>query len=164
GTQLAYALQYLHAHKHTRLITVMIGANDTFICQATTAGHCTTPAELGAVATQIATNLSTALGAIRGAGYDGPLVVVTYYSLSYSDPTALAGAAFLDSTITSAAHAYGAIIADGLGAFAAASAPFGGSPCAAGLLIKLPGGGCDVHPTLAGHKLLAAAVLQAIGA
>src|SRR5581483_533421 len=36
GTQLAYALQYLHAHKHTRLITVMIGANDTFICQATT--------------------------------------------------------------------------------------------------------------------------------
>jgi lysophospholipase L1-like esterase len=155
GTQLAYALQYLHAHKHTRLITIMVGANDAFVCQATTADHCTSPAELGAVATQIATNLGTTLAAIRAAGYSGPLVAVTYYSLSYTDPAQIAGALFLDNTISAVAH---------FAAFAAGSAASGGSPCAAGLLIKLPNGSCDVHPTLAGHKLLAAAVLQAIGA
>src|SRR3954466_225220 len=40
GTQMEYALHYLAAHKHTRLITIDIGANDAFICQATTADHC----------------------------------------------------------------------------------------------------------------------------
>jgi lysophospholipase L1-like esterase len=164
GTQLQYALQYLHAHKHTRLITIMVGANDAFVCQATTASHCTSPADLGAVATQIATNLGTTLAAIRGAGYDGPLVAVSYYSLSYTDPAQIAGALFLNNTISAVAQAYGGIVADGFAAFAAGSAASGGSPCAAGLLIKLPNGSCDVHPTLAGHKLLAAAVLKAIGA
>jgi lysophospholipase L1-like esterase len=163
GTQLDYALHYLAAHKHTRLITIMIGANDAFVCQETTLDHCTSGAELVGVATQIETNLATALGAIRAAGYTGPLVAVTYYSLSYSDPAQLAGALFLNSALTTVAQAFGGIVADGFGAFAAGSAPFGGSPCAAGLLIKLPGGGCDVHPTLAGHRLLAAAVLQALG-
>lgn len=164
GTQLAYALQYLHAHKHTRLVTIMIGANDAFVCQETTLDHCGSPAELIGVATQIATNLNTVFAAIRGAGYDGPLVAVTYYSLSYSDPAQLGGALFLNSAVTGVASAYGGIVADGLAAFAGPSAAFGGSPCAAGLLIRLPGGGCDVHPTLAGHRLLAGAVLKALGA
>ena len=164
GTQLQYALDYLHAHKHTRLITIMIGANDFFVCQATTLDHCTSGGELAAVATQIGTNLATVLGAIRGAGYTGTIVAVTYYSLSYSDPAQVFGALFLNSPMTTVAPAFGAIIADGFGAFAAGSAASGGDPCAAGLLIKLPGGGCDVHPTLAGQRLLAGAVLKALGA
>jgi lysophospholipase L1-like esterase len=164
GTQMEYALHYLHAHKHTRLVTLDIGANDAFLCQETTADHCTSPAELVGVAGQIAADIATIIHQLRGAGYAGPIVVLTYYSLSYSDPTQVALAQFLDSTIASATTASGGIVADGFGAFAGPSAAFGGDPCAAGLLIKLPDGSCNIHPSLAGHRLLAAAIAQAIGA
>lgn len=164
GTQMDYALQYLHAHKHTQLITLDIGANDAFVCQETTADHCTSTSELLGVAGQIASNIGTIIQQLRGAGYQGPIVVLTYYSLSYSDPTQLALSEFLDSTIATAATASGGIVADGFGAFAGPSAAFGGSPCAAGLLIKLPDGSCNIHPSPAGHQLLAGAIAKAIGA
>src|SRR5205823_3218395 len=121
------------------------------------------PVELTALAAQIATNLGSIYGQLRGV-YQGPIVALTYYSLSYSDPRQVALARFLDSVIAGVTSAYGGIVADGFGAFLAPSAPFGGDPCAAGLLIKLPGGGCDVHPTSAGQRLLAAAIAAAIGA
>jgi lysophospholipase L1-like esterase len=35
---------------------------------------------------------------------------------------------------------------------------------AAGLLIRLPDGTCNIHPSAAGHRLLAAAIANAIGA
>lgn len=164
GTQMEYALRYLAAHKHTRLITIDIGANDAFLCQETTPDHCASPAELGAVAHEIAGNLGTIFHELRDvAGYQGPIVALTYYSLSYSDPAAVAGAQFLDSVIASVATANGGIVADGLGAFAAPSAAFGGDPCAAGLLIKLPNGTCNIHPSPAGHRLLAEAIADALG-
>ncbi|HEV8461946.1 MAG TPA: SGNH/GDSL hydrolase family protein [Gaiellaceae bacterium] len=165
GTQMEYALHYLAAHKHTRLITIDIGANDAFLCQETTADHCTSPAELQGVASTIATNLVTIIRELRSdAGYGGPIVVLTYYSLSYSDPAAVAGTQFLDSVIAGAATAAGAIVADGFGAFQGPSAPFGGDPCAAGLLIKLPDGTCNIHPSPPGQQLLASAIAKAIGA
>ena len=87
GTQMDYALHYLAAHKHTRLVTIDIGANDVFLCQETTSDHCTAPAELNGVANEIATNLGTIFHELRDvAGYHGPIVALTYYSLSYSDP------------------------------------------------------------------------------
>lgn len=164
GTQIQYALDYLAHHDHTRLVTIMIGANDFFLCQATTADHCVAPAELGAVATQLAGDVTSIFAQIRGAGYTGPIVTLTYYSLSYSDPVTLAGTLFLNSIVAGVTLASGGIVADGLAAFQGPSAAFGGSPCAAGLLIKLPNGTCDVHPTQTGQKLLAGAVLQALGA
>lgn len=164
GTQMDYALQYLHAHKHTKLITLDIGANDAFVCQETTADRCTSTSELLGVAGQIASNIGTIIQQLRGAGYQGPIVVLTYYSLSYSDPTQLALSQFLDSTIATATTANGGIVADGFGAFAGPSAAFGGDPCAAGLLIKLPDGSCNIHPSPAGHRLLAGAIAKAIGA
>jgi hypothetical protein len=75
----------------------------------------------------------------------------------------VAGALFLNSAIAGVTTANGGIVADGFGAFGAASAAFGGSPCAAGLLIKLPDGTCNIHPSPAGHRLLAAAIATAIG-
>jgi lysophospholipase L1-like esterase len=164
GTQLEYALDYLAHHNNTRLVTIMIGANDAFLCQATTADHCSSPAELGAVAGQIATDLGVVFAQVRAAGYTGPIVTLTYYSLSYTDPAAIAGALFLNSVAAGVTLASGGSVADGFAAFQGASTAFGGSPCAAGLLIKLPNGTCDVHPTRAGQQLLAGAVLQAIGA
>jgi hypothetical protein len=58
----------------------------------------------------------------------------------------------------------GGKVADGFAAFEGPSAAFGGSPCAAGLLIKLPDGTCNIHPSPAGHLLLAQAIEDVAGA
>jgi lysophospholipase L1-like esterase len=165
GTQMDYALHYLAAHKHTRLITIDIGANDAFLCQETTPDHCSSPIELAGVASEIAGNLGTIFHNLRVvAGYQGPIVALAYYSLSYSDPTQVAGTQFLNSVIAGVTTANGGIVADGFTAFQGPSSAFGGDPCAAGLLIKLPDGTCNIHPSPAGQKLLAAAIAEAIGA
>jgi len=164
GTQIDYALHYLAAHKHTRLITIDIGANDVFLCQETTPDHCTSPTELGGVLNEIAGNLGTIFHDLRDvAGYRGQIVALTYYSLSYSDPTQVAGTQLLNSFIAGVAAQYGGTVADGFGAFEGPSLAFGGDPCAAGLLIKLPDGTCNIHPSPLGHQLLAQAIAQAIG-
>lgn len=165
GTQMDYALHYLAAHKHTRLVTIDIGANDVFLCQETTSDHCTAPAELNGVANEIATNLGTIFHELRDvAGYHGPIVALTYYSLSYSDPATVAGTVFLDSVIAGVTTANSGIVADGFAAFEDPSLTSGGDPCAAGLLIKLPDGTCNIHPSPAGQQLLAGAIAKAIGA
>jgi lysophospholipase L1-like esterase len=164
GTQMDYALHYLAAHNHTRLVTIDIGANDAFLCQETTPDHCSSPAELIGVANAIAANLRTIFHELRDvAGYRGPIVVLTYYSLSYSDPVQVAATQFLDSVIAGAATLNSGIVADGFAAFQGPSAAFAGDPCAAGLLIKLPNGTCNIHPSPVGHRLLAAAIAKAFG-
>jgi lysophospholipase L1-like esterase len=159
GTQMEYALKYLAVHRHTRLVTINIGANDAFLCQETTADHCTSTGELQALVREIEANLATIYTLIRGvAHYHGLLVALTYYSLSYSDPTQVAGAELLDSAIASVTMHFGGKVADGFAAFEGPSDAAGGSPCAAGLLIKLPDGTCNIHPSPAGHLLLAQAI------
>ena len=69
----------------------------------------------------------------------------------------------LNQVVTEVTLAYGGTVADGFGAFAAASAAAGGNACAAGLLIPLPGGGCDIHPSLEGQRVLAEAIALALG-
>ena len=81
------------------------------------------------------------------ARYHGPLVALTYYSLSYSDPTQVAGTKALNSAIASVTEKFGGKVADGFAAFEGPSLAAGGTPCAAGLLIKVPGG--LQHPPLA---------------
>jgi lysophospholipase L1-like esterase len=159
GTQMLYALRYLATHRNTRLVTIDIGANDVFLCQETTKDACASTAELQAVLKKIQVNLSIIYALIRDvARYHGPLVALTYYSLSYSDPTQVAGTEALNSVIASVTEKFGGKVADGFAAFQGPSAAFGGSPCAAGLLIKLPDGTCNIHPSPAGHQLLAQAI------
>jgi lysophospholipase L1-like esterase len=158
GTQLAYAIDYLRSHPRTRLVTINIGANDLFICQATTADRCT-GTDFPAVLRQIGANLATALSALRQtAHYHHNLVLLTYYSLNYADPVGVAGTTALNAALTAAAAPFDAVVADGFAAFQSASAAAGGDPCAAGLLIPLPTGGCNIHPSALGHQLLAAAI------
>jgi lysophospholipase L1-like esterase len=163
GTQMQYALRYLATHRHTRLVTIDIGANDVFLCQETTADACASTAEFDAVLDEIQANLTTIYTLIRHvAHYHGLLVALTYYSVSYSDPAEVAGTEALDSVIASVTEKFGGKVADGFAAFEGPSAAFGGSPCAAGLLIKLPDGTCNIHPSPAGHLLLAQAIEDVI--
>ena len=164
GTQMEYALEYLAVHRHTQLVTINIGANDAFLCQETTADMCASPTELQALVQEIRANLTAIYTQIRDvAHYQGLLVALTYYSLSYSSLAAEQGALLLNSVITSATTAFGGKVADGFAAFEGPSAAFGGDPCVAGLLIKLPDGTCNVHPSPAGHLLLARAIEDVVG-
>ena len=163
GSQLDFAVHYLRRHPHTRLVSIDIGANDVFACQATTVDHCT-GTDFAAVTAQVEDNLDTILAALRHrAHYHHRLVVLTYYSLDYADPVGTAAIEALNAALVRAALAHRAVVADGFGAFEAAAAPAGGDVCAAGLIIALPSGGCNVHPTLEGQRILATAVRQVAG-
>jgi lysophospholipase L1-like esterase len=163
GTQMQYALKYLATHRHTKLVTIDIGANDVFLCQESTADACASTTEVQAVLAKIQTDLAIIYALIRNvAHYHGLLVALTYYSLSYSDPAQVAGTEALNSAIASVTEKFGGKVANGFAAFAGPSAAFGGSPCAAGLLIKLPDGTCNIHPSPAGHLLLAKAIEDVI--
>jgi lysophospholipase L1-like esterase len=161
GTQLAYALNYLKHHRGTRAVSLMIGANDGFLCQETTADHCAS--ELPAVLAKVGHNVATILSAIRaGAHYRGRIVLVSYYSLNYADPVAAGTSQALNSALTTAAAPYGVTVADGYGTFQQAAAQSGGDSCKAGLLTQLTTGGCGVHPSVGGQSLLALAVEKAL--
>jgi lysophospholipase L1-like esterase len=161
GTQLQYAVRYLRSHPNTRLVTLMIGANDAFLCQETTPDQCVS--ELPSVLQQVAADVADILKAVRhSARYQGQIVIVNYYSIDYSNVLDTSATQGLNGAMDSAASPYHVQIADGFGAFQAAAAQAGGNSCAAGLLTELTGGGCGVHPSLAGQALLALAVEQAI--
>jgi lysophospholipase L1-like esterase len=157
GSQLDFAVDYLRAHRRTRLVTLMVGANDGFLCQRNTPDHCV--AELPAVLQTVAANVATILGRIRyEAHYVGQVVLVNYYSLDYGDPTQNALSAGLNQVLDAAAAPFHVAIADGFGAFQAVAAQAGGDTCAAGLLTVLTTGGCGIHPSATGQDVLADAV------
>jgi lysophospholipase L1-like esterase len=165
GTQLAFATAYLSTHPRTRLVTLTLGANDIFRFQK----DCAEPQPFGTcplglfgptgVLAVMGANLNLIFRALRATGYTGLIVAVTYYSLDYSD---VSGAVLLNSPMVAAATANGVLIASGLNAWAEKAD--GGSSCVAKLLIMLPDGSCDVHPTALGHKKLAQEITNTIAA
>lgn len=161
--QLSYATSYLRRHPDTALVSLMIGANDGFLCQRTTPDGCAS--ELPALLATIGHNVAKILARLRGsAHYTGRIVIVDYYSLDYSDPTSNAFSQALNSAMNNAAAPYGVVVADGYGTFQQAAAQAGGDSCAAGLLTTLTTGGCGVHPSVAGQELLAGAIERALAA
>ncbi len=158
GSQLAYAVGYLRTHRTVRLVSVGIGLNDLVVCVQRSSDGCAGAAEQTALAASIRAGLRVVLDRIRGAGYRGRLVVVTYYSPTRAEQAAVAD---LDTLLRAAAASHGAVVADGAGAFDRASSAEGGDLCAAGLLVRLPGGSCDEHPSAKGQADLAAAVVAA---
>ena len=168
GSQMAYAVKYLTDHSDgTSLVTIDIGANDGFVCEEL--GECSTRAGLEAALHQISVNLHDILGQIRGTGFQGPLVLLNYYSTApYKDPTQAAAVALtvmLNQALDAATTGYNVIIADGFGAFAkAASGTVTDDPCAAGLLIKVSSTPleCNIHPSRLGHQVLAASIENAL--
>jgi lysophospholipase L1-like esterase len=163
GSQLAYALSYLHSHHNVRLVSLMIGANDFFVCQGTTKDGCASASEQNATTATITKNIHTILGSIRNkAHYTGQIVIVNYYSLNYGSSAVNAQSRVLNQVQDAAAKPYHVEIADGFGELGAAAVHSGGDTCKAGLLTQLSSGGCGIHPSYAGQTLLAQAVEKAI--
>jgi lysophospholipase L1-like esterase len=166
GPQLAYAVAFLESHHHVHLVTLQIGGNDVLALQALCGG---VPAcilsGLPAVEAQMAANLNTIYMAIRHEGhYHGAIVTVPYFAFNYNDPTNVAVVTSLDGVVAAVATAYHARVADVFGAFLAASAP-SGIPCFAGLQVPTPSNPaspCDIHPSAAGHAVIAKAILATL--
>ena len=107
-------------------------------------------------------NLDLILATLRGqAGYQGPLVVVDYYPVNYGNLPFVRQIEALNAALAGAADRSGARLADAFGAFLAASAG-AADDLRACLTVRMPGGGCDLHPTARGQQLLATVVQRAI--
>lgn len=168
-SQLDFAIRFLQEHKRTKLITIDIGANDLFLLQAGCLGEsgCVLrglQGPQGLLAT-LRGNLQTIYARLRDdGGFHGRLVALTYYALDYNDPAQVFVINAINGVVASVTTAQPAgFVADGFTAFAAASGP-SGSPCAAGLLIRLSVTPliCDIHPSPAGQALLALTIRSVV--
>jgi lysophospholipase L1-like esterase len=163
GSQLAFAVSFLEHHPATTLVTLMIGANDGFVCQETTADHCTSASELATLSATIRRNVATIVRTIRDrAHYRGQLVVVNYYSVDSANPLDAAESHVVDAALDAGARGFHVAIAHGDRLFAEASAYSHDDECTAGLLTQLSTGGCGVHPSPSGQAVLALAVESAL--
>jgi lysophospholipase L1-like esterase len=169
GSQLSYAVAFLRTHKHTSLVTMTIGANDFFLLETACMNQTAVPlvlcieGGLGGVLTSLQANLTTIYQQIRATGYRGTIVALTYYTVNYKDPVGVFVISSIDTVLGAVTRAFGGRVADGFGAFGAiALSTAGGDSCAAGLLIKLADGTCNIHPSAFGAEVLAHAVEAAL--
>jgi lysophospholipase L1-like esterase len=162
GSQLSFAVSYLRKHPKTRLVSLMIGANDLFLCQATTSDGCVS--ELRATYAKIARNVKRILSRIRNkAGYRGRIVLMRYYALKYGSDPLVPVVRGLNTAASNAARPYRVRVADGFGEWRRATGHSGGDSCTAGLLTQLGAPGkCGVHPSWSGQALLSQALIRAI--
>ena len=129
GTQMAFAVSYLRSHRGTRLVTLTLGANDAFRFQndcaaGPTVGTC--PLGLDGVIATMQANLNTIFAQLRGTGYTGLIVAVTYYALDYRHTS---NAELLNAPMIAAAGAHGALVASGLEAWRNTALGAGGALC-----------------------------------
>jgi len=169
GTQSSYALAFLATHRQTRLVTIMLGANDVELLQTACAGDPTCIANgLPQVLAAVSQNMATILGEIRGTGYKGVIIVENYYSLDYTNPTTTETTVLLNQAVGAPTATFGAAVADVFSAFQlAASNPLaGGNTCKAGLLNASAANPfiCDTHPSQSGQQLIAQVVESAYAA
>ena len=165
ATQFAFATGYLRVNPSTPLVTIMLGANDLFLLEQQCNGD-PTCIQHGApqVFAQAEANMAQILAGLRATGYTGPIVIVNYYSLDYSDQFVTALTEGLNQAITAPASQFGATVADVFTAFQQlASNPFAqGNTCVAGLLAaanpQTSPPSCDVHPSQLGHKAMAGVI------
>jgi lysophospholipase L1-like esterase len=165
GAQLSYAVAFLRRHPRVRLVSLMIGANDIFLCEKNTPSHCLSTTDQNKTISTAARNVKTILSAIRTQGrYTGQIAIVTYYSTDFTSALITGVIKKLNRAVVTVSKPYKIEIADGFDQFRLASIKYANKPCLAGLITQLnsTAGDCGVHPTYAGSALLAEAVLSAI--
>jgi hypothetical protein len=150
---------FLRSNSRTRLITIDIGANDLFVLQRTCArtpdpNACFTNG-FPVLLQTLVDDLGVIHAAIRGAGFSGELVAVTYHVTNFADPVAVLVIDAINQVVDRVIRNFGCVVASGLSAFQRASAGLGGDTFLAGL----PG---DIHPTAVGQTLLAQTVVDTI--
>jgi lysophospholipase L1-like esterase len=162
--QLATGVKFLKAHHNVRLVSLMIGANDAFLCLKKTTDGCLT--EFNATLAKIGKNVTRILKAVRNAGYKGQIVIAQYYSLDYGNAIDNFQAKGLNSAMQKAAKPFHVRVAKTFAMFRSAARQAHGDTCAAELLTQLKndpnGNRCGVHPSVAGQALIAQAVERAV--
>jgi lysophospholipase L1-like esterase len=163
GSQLSAAVKYLRSHPGVRLVSLMIGANDAFRCQSTTADGCTSPAERSGALAEVTRSVHRILSEVRNrARYRGQIVIVHYFSEDYASPAANGASQALNHAQDTGAKGFHVRVANGYGEFRTAAQRFGQHTCLAGLLTQVGNyGDCGIHPSYAGQALLAKAVATA---
>jgi hypothetical protein len=165
-SQLDFTDGFLQSHPMTLVVSIDIGANDLFVLEKDCGGNISCILNgLPAMLATLSANLDTIYGHIRNLdGYTHKLVALTYYSLNYSDSIGTSVISQVNQAVAARTLAWKGIVADGFGAFKAASTAFGGDTCAAGLRIVLTSSPltCDIHPSPAGRDLLAQAIVNAL--
>lgn len=162
GVQMDFAEQYLASHDRVTLVTLQLGGPETnaFFTSCGGASSCIL-AGLPAHEARMAANLETILSRIRGAGYTGQLVYVEYPARRYNTFIAQVMAQIY-ADLAPVFGNYGVEMAPVFDRFETAVQSYGGNSCAAGLLITLAGGACNVHPTAAGHQLIASIIAEMV--
>jgi lysophospholipase L1-like esterase len=164
GSQISYAEGYLKSHPDTRLVSLMIGANDLFLCEDQTSDGCQSPSEAAPVLATITKNVHTMLSDIRRtAHYNGQIVIVDYYSLDYASAMDNETSEVLNAAQAAGAAGFHVRFANAYNTFGNASVHSGSDTCTAGLLTQLGvATTCGVHPSYAGQALLASTVENTI--
>jgi hypothetical protein len=163
STQLDFALAFLRGHPQTRLVTILLGADDLLLLEHACDGDPSCIASgLPQVLATVSTNMQAILSDLRGTGFKGVIVVANYYSADYSNAAETELIQLLNQALAAPSTAQGGVVADVFTSFqAAASTAFaGGNTCRAGLLNALPQDQftCDVHPSQSGQGLIARTV------
>ncbi len=158
-TQVSYVVGAL---KKTNFdfITLNIGANDLFLLQKKCNNDAACiQAGLPGVIQAYSQNLAAGYELLKKAVHKEKFIGVTTYAPNYSDQQVVGALSALNAALVSFTNQIGGKVADGFGAFANEAGPSGDS-CAADLLIRLPDGTCDIHPSQHGREVLAATVLS----
>jgi hypothetical protein len=159
GTQASFAFQYVAQHPETKYVSFNMGANDLFLvsngCKADPA---CIQAALPAALAAYGQNVATIFGGLKAAGFTGNVVALKTYATNYADPLGVAAVGAINTVLAQVAGQFGYLVADGYGAFKLLADKKGGDSCAAGLLIKMPDGTCNIHPSKLGREVLAATV------
>lgn len=158
GSQMEFAEDYLRTHDRVQLVTLQLGGPQTIAFFQSCGNNPTCIlAGLPAHTAWLVADITTILSRLRATGYSGQVIFVEYPSTNYNTFTSQI-LAQLHQAILPVLDAYGAQKAPVYDVFRVAAAPFGGNSCAAGLLITTATGVCNVHPTAAGHQLIASII------
>jgi lysophospholipase L1-like esterase len=154
GTQLEAALEAVQSDTPPSLISIQGGGNEFSMCmfESPDPEQC-----LDEALPQVTESLRQAATQLRAAGYRGRVVLVGYHLLPGLEPQ-MRG---LNRAIKDAARQPHVAFADIAHPFDRYARQHHGDLCTTGLLIALPDGSCDLHPTRTGQELMADAVLKA---
>lgn len=157
-SQMDFAENYLGTHGRVQLITLQVGGPQTnrFFADCQLNPTCILNG-LPAHTAWLVGDLTTILARLRATGYSGQIIFVEYPATNYNGFLAQILPQLFQAAVP-VLMAYGAQKAPIFDVFKAAAASSGGNSCAAGLLITNANGTCNVHPTAAGHQLIASII------